>query len=288
MFVIVLFGLMIAVLAAIAVFILVFIEVAAAGPGGLPTTGTGRRFEAATRVQHGSLPQEAPVVTADTGTSSGTFSNAAETSVVRRQVEDIRDSLHDYRASAFRMNAAVLFSRDARHLRILAVLIVAAGAGALFVRSQIVPPAFGERGPYRAAALEENAAFPSVLQADAKCLSCHAEVQEERAESPHQAVLCMHCHGNGRQHMADAALAAEDPDHAIPPAEEWDGDFLTKADLFITHDRATCLSCHMSVVGMPSNFRSINVAEHLEEQGAEDIESSSVCFECHTGHSPGF
>jgi hypothetical protein len=38
---------------------------------------------------------------------------------------------------------------------------------------------------------------------------------------------------------------------------------------------------------MPEAFRSINVAEHLEEQGAEDIAGGNVCFECHEGHSPG-
>jgi len=112
-------------------------------------------------------------------------------------------------------------------------------------------------------------------------------VQEERAESPHKAVLCMHCHGNGHAHMAAAMIAADTPGHEIPPAGEWDGSFRTKMDLFITQDRATCLSCHTSVVGMPSSFRSIDVDQHLEEQGAENVSDRNVCFECHTGHSPG-
>ncbi len=185
------------------------------------------------------------------------------------------------------MNWKLMFSRDTRHLRILVFLIVLGGAGALFVRSQVVPKGYGERGPYRSAALSEIASHRSVLQSASVCLKCHTDVQEERAESPHEAVRCPHCHGTGAEPVAAASRAAESPGQSIPPAEEWDGDFRTHIDLFITHDRATCLSCHTAVVGMPESFRSINVAEHLEEQGAEEIHSRNVCFECHEGHSPG-
>ncbi|MDG1895623.1 MAG: hypothetical protein P8J37_11995 [Fuerstiella sp.] len=185
------------------------------------------------------------------------------------------------------MNWRLIFSRHTRHLRILAFLVIAGGAGAMFVRSQMVPTDYGQRGPYRTSALAEIASQPSVLQSDTTCLKCHTDVEEERSESPHAAVRCFHCHGNGRQHIADAEKAAEFPEHQIPEAKEWDGYFRAHTDLFITHNRATCLSCHTSVVGMPEAFRSINVAEHLEEQGAEDIAGGNVCFECHEGHSPG-
>jgi len=189
--------------------------------------------------------------------------------------------------SGIGMNSRLLLSRHTRHLRILVVLIVVGGAGAFLVRSQMIPEAYGDRGPYRSAALGQIAALPVRLTSDATCLKCHANVQEERAESPHQAVRCMHCHGNGHEHIAAATIAATSPDHAIAPAAEWDGDFHSKQDLFITQDRATCLSCHTSVVGMPSSFRSIDVGRHLEEQGAENVNDKNVCFECHTGHSPG-
>jgi hypothetical protein len=184
-------------------------------------------------------------------------------------------------------NWKMLFSRDTRHLRILVLLISVGCATGLFARSQMVPADYGEAGPYRASALEEIAALPSRLHSDATCLKCHESVAEERVDSPHIAVNCSHCHGLGHQHIIDAELAAKTPDHPIPPAVEWDGDFRTKIDLFITENRFTCLSCHESVVGMPASFRSINVAEHLEEQGADEVKSASVCFECHTGHSPG-
>ena len=192
-----------------------------------------------------------------------------------------------YSKTGFTLNSRLLLSRHTRHLRVLAFLMTVGGAGALFVRSQLVPKAFGDRGPYRAAALEQIASQPSRLSSDSDCLTCHSKVQEERAESPHKAVLCMHCHGNGHEHIAAAIKAAGTPGQVIPPAGEWDGSFHTKMDLFITQDRATCLSCHTSVVGMPSSFRSIDVAKHLEEQGAENVKDRNVCFECHTGHSPG-
>ncbi len=185
------------------------------------------------------------------------------------------------------VNRQLLLSRHTRHLRVLLLLIIGGFASVFLIRSQLIPNAYGDRGPYRAGALDEIASQPSQLASDSSCLKCHTSVQEERAESPHQAVRCMHCHGNGHEHMAAALIAADSPDHPIPPAGEWDGDFHTKMDLFKTQDRATCLSCHTSVVGMPESFRSIDVAQHLAEQGAENVNARNVCFECHSGHSPG-
>jgi len=185
------------------------------------------------------------------------------------------------------MTSRLMFSRHTRHLRIVASLLLIGAMGAFFLRHSVVPEAFGAKGPYRPAALDQIAALPSVLSSDATCLKCHSKVQEERAESPHQAVRCMHCHGNGHEHIAAALKAAESPGMEIPKAAEWDGDFHSKQDFFVTKNRSTCLSCHASVVGMPKDFRSIDMAKHLEEQGAENINDKNVCFECHTGHSPG-
>ena len=177
-----------------------------------------------------------------------------------------------------------VFLRDTRHLWTLLVLIVVGCAGFLFARSRLIPESFGQRSPYRADALEEIAAQPSVLYADSVCLKCHVDVEQERAESLHKAVRCMHCHGLGRNHVAQARKAAESSDSQIDPAEKWDGDFLTQLDLYITQDRATCLVCHEAKVGLPEEFKKINVAEHLEEMGAEAPHSRETCFECHGGH----
>ncbi len=182
------------------------------------------------------------------------------------------------------MNRIVALWRDTRHLWVLLILVVGIGAVALMARARMVPESYGETGPYRARARDEIAAKPSVLIADATCLECHADVGEERAESLHKAVRCFHCHGVGHEHVALARKAAENPDLSVPPAAEWDGNFRTDIDLYVTEDRATCLACHQAVVGMPEDFKKINVAEHLENMGASETESRETCFECHAGH----
>jgi hypothetical protein len=177
-----------------------------------------------------------------------------------------------------------VFLCDTRHLWTLLVLILVGCASFLFVRSRLIPESYGQRGPYRADALEEIAAKPGVLYSDSVCHKCHADVEEERAASLHKAVRCMHCHGLGRNHVAQARKAAESSDSPIDPAAKWDGNFLTQLDLYITKDRAICLACHEAKVGMPEEFKKLNVAEHLEEMGAEAPNSRETCFECHGGH----
>ena len=174
--------------------------------------------------------------------------------------------------------------RNTRHVWILLCLIVVGGAIFQTIRTALVPASFGQLGPYRAAALETLAAAPSVFQADNVCHECHADVKEERSESLHVAVACVHCHGLARNHVAQARKAAELQDASIEPAKQWDGKFPSAVDLFVTKDRDTCLVCHEAVVGMPEDFKKIDVTEHLEEMGADEPESRETCFECHGGH----
>lgn len=177
------------------------------------------------------------------------------------------------------------FFRDTRHLWLLSLLVIAGGAGFVSLRQRMIPETYGTKGPYRASALDEIAAHPMTLQADGVCLKCHTEVGEERAECLHKAVRCIHCHGLALQHVAQAVKALESPEATISPAAKWDGNFLTNLDLYITKDRAICLACHEAVVGMPKDFKKIDVARHLEEMGAESPQSRETCFECHGGHN---
>lgn len=163
-------------------------------------------------------------------------------------------------------------------------MLAAAGLLGGVVRALLVPRDFGTQGPYRASALAEIAARPSRFPSDASCHACHESVQHERAGKPHEAVRCAHCHGLGTEHVKLALAAKDDPSATVPAATEWDGDFLTKLDLWVTKDRATCLSCHESAVGMPEGFKKIEVEVHLEEQGASEPLSRETCFECHGGH----
>jgi hypothetical protein len=184
------------------------------------------------------------------------------------------------------MTRTLEFVRDTRHLWTALALVVGAGVAFALVRERLIPKTYGQLGPYRAAMLDEAAAQPSILSDDATCYECHEEVKEERAESLHAAVRCFHCHGWGREHIVEARKAAESPEATIAAAQEWDGDFLTRVDLFIARDRRICLPCHEAVVGMPDSFKKINVVEHLEETGATEPDSPETCYECHDGHDP--
>lgn len=173
---------------------------------------------------------------------------------------------------------------DTRHLFRLLSVLAAAGLVGGVVRALLVPRDFGTIGPYRASALADNAARPSLFPADSTCHACHADVEHERAGTAHEVVRCAHCHGLGVEHVRLASAAKDDPAVKVAAAAEWDGDFLTKLDLWMTKDRRVCLSCHEAAVGMPDDFKKIDVAVHLEEQGASEPLSRETCFECHGGH----
>jgi hypothetical protein len=177
------------------------------------------------------------------------------------------------------------YLRHSGHLWLLFLLIVAAAVGYGVIRGRLVPATYGDQGAYRAAALTEIAARPSKWQSDQTCLECHQNVAKEREGSLHEAVRCFHCHGVGTKHTELARLAAKSPGTTIPPAQKWDGNFLTTIDLYLTKDKATCLSCHQDAVGMPAKFKKINQAQHLEEMGASEPKSAEVCAECHAGHN---
>lgn len=178
-----------------------------------------------------------------------------------------------------------LFSRDGQHLVVLAGLLVVGGVAFKVTTLQLVPDTFGDQGPYRAAALGELSGKKRLLMpSDAQCLSCHADVGEERKDALHKAVRCFHCHGVGTAHMEETRKAEGQPGATYRPAEQWDGNFLTKQDLYITKDRKACLVCHEAIVGMPEDMQQIVVVEHLKEEEAEHPEKADVCFECHGGH----
>lgn len=177
------------------------------------------------------------------------------------------------------------FFRNTRHLWILASLLAAGGTGFYFARERMIPESYGSSGNFRAAAMDELAARPSMMQADSNCLKCHEKVGEERTETLHKAVRCVHCHGLGREHIAEAVKAAKTPGSVVTKAKPWDGNFLTSIDLYTTKDKAICLSCHEAVVGMPKSFHKINLKAHLEEMGAKEPTSRETCFECHGPHN---
>ena len=101
----------------------------------------------------------------------------------------------------------------------------------------------------------------------------------------HDPIAQLHAAHETAAALLGVGRAAHDPAVRIEPAAKWDGDFLTSIDLYITRDKRTCLVCHEAAVGMPKDFKKINPAEHLEEQGASEPASQETCFECHGGHN---
>lgn len=202
------------------------------------------------------------------------------------------------------MKSSGFFSPDSRHLVVLVSLLVFGGVAFKLTTRQLVPATFGDKGPYRAAALEElkttrlvrkagdtrpepdveRVPKHPVIPSDTQCLACHAEVGEERKEALHKEVNCYHCHGLGAQHMEDARKAKESGAEYKAAVQQWDGNFLTKQDLYNTKDRKVCLVCHEHVTGMSEEFSNIVVVDHLKEEEAEHPEKVDVCFECHEGH----
>jgi hypothetical protein len=183
------------------------------------------------------------------------------------------------------MKSSGLFSPDSRHLVVLASLLVFGGVAFKLTTRQLVPDTFGDKGPYRAAALEElKAKKHPLIPSDTQCLACHTEVGEERKEALHKEVNCYHCHGYGTEHMAQATKAKETGAEYKSSVQQWDGNFLTKQDLYNTKDRKVCLVCHEHVTGMSEDFSNIVVVDHLKEEEAEHPEKVDVCFECHEGH----
>ncbi len=174
---------------------------------------------------------------------------------------------------------------DTKHLWILAALVTLGVAAAVTARGLMVPKTYGEHEGhfYRQAALEQIASRPSVHIADSVCHECHQDVKEERAEAKHHTVGCFHCHGPSKGHVADARAKA-DSKEATKPATKLE-EYLKGGDFFITQDRESCVKCHEEGLGMPSGFQKINVAEHLDDEGADEPDSRETCFECHdNGH----
>jgi hypothetical protein len=178
-----------------------------------------------------------------------------------------------------------VFSRDTRHAWTLVSLLVIGGIGFTVARPFLIPPTFGDTGPYRAAVIGElKTKWEPLVPADKVCLDCHKDVGEERMEALHKTVRCYHCHGLGTEHVALARKAKNDPSIKLPKAAEWDLDFNTKQDLYNTTHKKACLVCHETTIGMPKDFAQIVVATHLEENEPDEPKSPKVCAECHEGH----
>jgi hypothetical protein len=143
-------------------------------------------------------------------------------------------------------------------------LALIAGVVALVLgRALFVPDTWGQYGPYRAAALEQQHGKDPRHGGNAACAECHEDPLAEIADGAHASLACEGCHAPLSVHVADGEPVAEMP---------------------VRRSAALCLQCHERLEARPAAHPQINPAQHLEEQEGEAGPES--CFDCHEAHSP--
>jgi len=147
--------------------------------------------------------------------------------------------------------------------RIFLLLAVVIG-GALIAKILVVPDTFGVFGFYRAANVAEQRTREVRHGGNAACGECHDEVLAVHDEGPHLPVPCEDCHDALAVHVRDGERIAEMP--------------RTRSVSKL------CARCHRDLAARRDNFPTINIEEHVAEQGGEL--SDTVCFDCHDPHDP--
>ena len=122
--------------------------------------------------------------------------------------------------------------RDWVHLIRPAVVLLAAMALFLVVRSAVIPKAFGQYGHYRPGALDTIRQRPVAYAGQGTCVLCHDDEAKVRAAGKHAHVACEACHGPLAKH-------ADDPAANVPKLPD-------VANL--------CRRCHEKDAAKPKNF----------------------------------
>lgn len=138
--------------------------------------------------------------------------------------------------------------------RLLIVFAVAV-AGLIAARAYLIPETFGDKGHYRAAAIDSVTAQPKKYAGHQECTLCHRPIAEQRLESNHRGVACEVCHGPAADHVTS-------PMDVKPPAPR---------------DREFCVLCHAYNPSRPTGFPQIDPVTHNVLQ---------PCVTCHDPHAP--
>jgi hypothetical protein len=147
-----------------------------------------------------------------------------------------------------------------RHTRRLFALVALGLAAAVGVRWFLIPPTFGERGHFRAVAIDEAREREPRHVGEARCASCHKKEVALHDKDTHAAVACEVCHGPGWQHAA------------------------RKSKMKLPRGAAACLVCHQRLAARVSSFAQIEPVEHFRLVGVKD--KSTPCTTCHDPHEP--
>lgn len=138
-----------------------------------------------------------------------------------------------------------------RLLIVFAVLV----SGLAVARHFLLPETFGERGHYRAAAVEALLEQPIEYAGREACALCHTEIAATHSGARHQTVACEVCHG-------PAAAHTEDPGGNPLPAPR---------------ERGYCPLCHGYNPSRPTGFPQIDPVIH---------NPLKPCISCHNPHQP--
>ena len=142
-----------------------------------------------------------------------------------------------------------------RHVKRL-VLVTAVGFLVLLTgKTLLVPKTYGDRGPYRAAAIDEIRARTPAHIGKAACIECHDDLWTKAVKGKHSVLSCESCHGPMALHAEDQT----DENSKTPFAEK------------------DCLTCHRKLAARPKFMPQINPAVHYSKDG---------CYACHSPHTP--
>ena len=152
-------------------------------------------------------------------------------------------------------------------LMILVLCIGVAAAGGAMIKSLLKPASFGEYGPYRADAVEEEAAIPIRHATNGSCYSCHPYEAKIHKAGLHKTISCEFCHGPWADHVAGKKKIGTLP---------------VKKNREIT---ILCLRCHNTEIKARPHevIKTVAMPEHLE---AQKVKSSHNCNQCHHVHAP--
>jgi hypothetical protein len=137
----------------------------------------------------------------------------------------------------------------------LAVVFAIVAVGMILLRQRFVPEAFGERGHYRADAVDLNAAQQLHYAGWQVCADCHTDEAETKNHSYHRSLSCEVCHGAAWAH------ANEEIDETPP----------------LPTQRSLCLQCHSYLPSRPTGFPQVVEERH---------EPARPCHTCHDPHDP--
>ncbi|MBI3982604.1 MAG: hypothetical protein HY337_06810 [Gemmatimonadetes bacterium] len=137
----------------------------------------------------------------------------------------------------------------------LAIVFGVALGGLFVARGLLIPDTFGDRGHYRAAAVDSIAAQPVKFAGRAECAVCHDDVLKPHGAGNHRGVTCEVCHGPAQAHV-------------LAPLE---------VKPSVVRKRELCTACHAFDPSRPLGFPQIDPVAHNPR---------APCIGCHRPHTP--